>query len=144
MVVWLGLGLGPKIAMAALFSFFPVLVNTYAGLTKIEPALVELVRVMKASEWQGFVKIRLPHALPSLFDGMKIAMPLAVVGAIVGEFTSAEKGLGNLILLTSTQLNIPLMFGAIFAVTVVAVGLFGALRLLEYLAVPWAAESRDG
>jgi len=142
MVVWLGIGIAPRVAMAALFCFFPVLINTLAGLTKVEPTMVELAVVLRATPWQQFRKIALPHSLPYLFDGMKIAMPLAVVGAIVGEFTSAERGLGNLILVASSQVNTPLIFAGLFAITVVALILFGAIQILERIAVPWSVEYR--
>jgi NitT/TauT family transport system permease protein len=142
MVVWLGIGMAPRIAMAALFCFFPVLINTLAGLTKVEPAMVELAKVLRATPWRRFRKIALPHALPYLFDGLKIAMPLAVVGAIVGEFTSGERGLGNLILVASSQVNTSLIFAGLFAITVVALVLFEVIRVLERIAVPWSVEYR--
>jgi NitT/TauT family transport system permease protein len=142
MVVWLGIGMAPRIAMAALFCFFPVLINTLAGLTKVEPAMVELAKVLRATPWRRFRKIALPHALPYLFDGMKIAIPLAVVGAIVGEFTSGERGLGNLILVASSQVNTSLIFAGLFAITVVALILFEAIRILERIAIPWSVEHR--
>jgi NitT/TauT family transport system permease protein len=142
MVVWLGIGIAPRIAMAALFCFFPVLINTLSGLTKVEPAMVELAKVLRATPWRRFRKIALPHALPYLFDGMKIAMPLAVVGAIVGEFTSGERGLGNLILVASSQVNTALIFAGLFAITLVALALFEAIRIMERLAIPWSVEYR--
>lgn len=124
-------------------SVVPVLVNSHGGLTKIDPAVVDLVRILTASWWQTPLTIRLSPALPAAFDGMKIAMSPAVVGAFVGGFTSAEQGLGNRILLTSSQLDISLMCGAIPAVPLVAVGLVGVLRLLDRLLAPWAAEVRE-
>jgi NitT/TauT family transport system permease protein len=144
MVVWLGIGAAPIVAMAALFSFFPVFINTLSGLTKVEPAMVELAQVLRATPWRRFRKIALPHSLPFLFDGMKIAMPLSIVGAVVGEFTSGGRGLGNLILVASSQVNTPLIFASLVAITVVALLLFGAVQVLERLVIPWSVQFRKG
>ncbi|MBI2201880.1 MAG: ABC transporter permease subunit [Armatimonadetes bacterium] len=88
--------------------------------------------------------IALPHSLPFLFDGMKIAMPLSIVGAVVGEFTSGSRGLGNLILVASSQVNTPLIFASLVAITVVALLLFGAVQALERLVIPWSVQYRKG
>ncbi|MBI2087114.1 MAG: ABC transporter permease [Deltaproteobacteria bacterium] len=144
MVVWLGIGPAPIVAMAALFSFFPVFINTLSGLTKVEPAMVELAQVLRATPWRRFRKIALPYSLPFLFDGMKIAMPLSIVGAVVGEFTSGGRGLGNLILVASSQVNTPLIFASLVAITVVALLLFGAVQVLERLVIPWSVQFRKG
>ncbi len=144
MVVWLGIGLAPRIAMAALFCFFPILINTLSGLTKIEPAMVELAQVLRATPWRRFRKIALPHSLPFLLDGMRLALPYALVGAVVGEFTSGDQGLGNLILVASSQVNTPLIFASLVAITVVALLLFGAVQALERLVIPWSVQYRKG
>lgn len=144
MVVWLGIGPASIVAMAGLFSFFPVFINTLSGLTKVEPAMVELAQVLRATPWRRFRKIALPHSLPFLFDGMKIAMPLSIVGAVVGEFTSGGRGLGNLILVASSQVNTPLIFASLVAITVVALLLFGAVQALERLVIPWSVQYRKG
>jgi NitT/TauT family transport system permease protein len=106
--------------------------------------MVELAQVLRATPWRRFRKIALPHSLPFLFDGMKIAMPLSIVGAVVGEFTSGGRGLGNLILVASSQVNTPLIFASLVAITVVALLLFGTVQVLERLVIPWSVQFRKG
>jgi NitT/TauT family transport system permease protein len=137
-IIWLGVGVEPRIAMAMVFCVFPVVINMLAGLEKLEPEALELAAVIRASRWQTYVKLRLPHALPYLFDGLKIGMPLAVVGAIVGEFTGGRGGLGSTMLLAASNLKTDLVFAAIVVTTIMAVVLFELVGLVERRVVPWA------
>ncbi|MBI3077680.1 MAG: ABC transporter permease [Deltaproteobacteria bacterium] len=131
LVVWFGYGLLSKIAMSFLIAFFPLVVATVSGLSDVHLGLLELFRAMSASERQIFWKVRVPHALPYLLDGCKISLPLAVIGAIIGEFVGANAGLGNLILLSGSTLNTPLTFATLLVVTVMSIALFGLLVILE-------------
>lgn len=129
-VVWMGYGLGSKVLMAFLFAFFPVVVATLGGLAGTPEHLLEHFRAIRASPATTFLRLRLPAALPSIMDGCKTAMPLAVIGAIVGEFVASEKGLGHLILEANAAAKTELMFAALIAISIVA----GILYLLVELA----------
>jgi len=97
-IVWFKYGIGPNIMMAFAICFFPIILTTARGLREVEPDLLDLVRTLKGSRWQVFIKIQLPGALPYIFSGMKVAAILAVAGAIVGEFLGSDRGLGYLML----------------------------------------------
>jgi NitT/TauT family transport system permease protein len=142
-IIWLGIGLEPRIAMATVFCLFPVVINTLAGLEKLEPEALELAQVIRASRWQTYFKLRLPHSLPFLFDGLKIAMPLAVVGAIIGEFTGGRGGLGSTMLIAAASLKTDLVFAAILVITLLAVALFELIGWVERWAIPWAPGVRE-
>jgi NitT/TauT family transport system permease protein len=110
--------------MAFLFAFFPVVVGTLGGLAGTPANLVEHFQAIKASHWTTFRRLRLPSALPAIMDGCKTAMPLAVIGAIVGEFVGAEKGLGYLILEANAQARMDLLFAALLTISIIAGGLY--------------------
>jgi NitT/TauT family transport system permease protein len=139
MVLWLGFGLDSKVAMAGIFCVFPVMINMLSGLDRLDKDLLELAKVHRAARWRVFMKLRLPHALPDLFVGMKIAMPLAVVGTIVAEFTGTRLGLGNVILVSASQMNTAVLFAAIVISTAIALAMFEVVRLLERMTTPWVA-----
>jgi len=130
-IVWFSYGLGPNIIIAFSICFLPVLITTARGLNEVEPDLLDLVRVLGASRWQVFAKIQLPNALPYLFSGMKVAVVLAVAGAIVGEFIASERGLGYLMLQVQVSLDTAAMFMAVLMITLVGVVLYGIVLLLE-------------
>jgi len=130
-IVWFSYGLGPNIIIAFSICFLPVLITTARGLNEVEPELLDLVRVLDASRWQVFTKIQLPNALPYLFSGMKVAVVLAVAGAIVGEFIASERGLGYLMLQVQVSLDTAAMFMAVLMITLVGVVLYGIVLLLE-------------
>ncbi|MBI3076900.1 MAG: ABC transporter permease [Deltaproteobacteria bacterium] len=139
-VIWLGYGIGSKVLMVLLITFFPIVVNLTAGLLLVEPDLVRLVRSYRASPWQIFLKIRFPHAIPYLLAGMRIAVALAVVGAVVAEFVGADRGLGYLILLSNAELRTPLLFASLAWLGAIGAGLFGLLHWTERWLLPWAQE----
>ena len=139
LLIWFGYGLVPKILVAFLVAFFPVVVNTASGLISVEPELLDLGRSLEASRWQTFWKFRIPAALPDLFSGMKIAITLAVIGAVIGEFIGGNRGLGYLIIIANQELDTPLAFAALFILSVGGILLYGAVELLERLLIPWAA-----
>jgi NitT/TauT family transport system permease protein len=130
-VVLLGLGVTSKISMAFLLAFFPVLINEIGGLEDVDDSLLEYLRLLQASKLQTLVRARLPSSLPALIDGMKIALSLSVVGAIVGEFIAANKGLGYEITLAYSSLNTPLVFALVIVVSVAALALYGLLVMFE-------------
>jgi NitT/TauT family transport system permease protein len=138
LVVWLGFGARPKIVLVVLICFFPVLVATMAGLTSTPAELAELSRSLKASFWQAYVKIRLPWALPQVFVGLKVAISLAVIGAVVAEINNPTTGLGAVIVLSGMSFDTPLAFAAIFLLAVMSTTLFYLVVALERWLVPWA------
>jgi NitT/TauT family transport system permease protein len=130
-VIWFGFGYTPKITMVVLISFFPVVVDMALGLTSIPPEMRMLNRSMGASRWRAFWKISFPFALPNLFVGLKLAMALAIIGAIVAEFVQSSKGLGYLLLQANSTLQTPLFFATIVALTVLGVVLYMVIEVLE-------------
>ncbi len=138
-VVWFGFGLLPKVLIAFLIAFFPIVINTAVGLESIEREKILLARSMGLSALDTFFKIRLPSALPTVFGGMKIAITLAVVGAVVGEFVGGEEGLGYVLLTANGSMDTPLLFAGVIALTVVGVALYLLVELAERLAIPHAA-----
>jgi NitT/TauT family transport system permease protein len=130
-VLYLGYGWAPKIFLAFLIGYFPVVVSTVVGLQALDPAMVNLVRSMGANRWQTFVKIRLPAALPNVFGGLKLAIGLAVIGAVIGEYVAAERGLGYLQLQANSQFDTTLNFASVITISALGVLLYFALRLLE-------------
>jgi NitT/TauT family transport system permease protein len=137
MLVWIGFGLETKIFVAVLVAFFPIVISTVAGFKSIPEDMIHLGRSTGLSPLGMFVKIRIPHALPSLFAGLKVAITLAVVGAVVGEFVGADRGLGYLLLLSSGRLNLPLMFACIVLLAALGVIFFAVVEVLERQVLPW-------
>ncbi|WP_454041484.1 ABC transporter permease [Cellulosimicrobium sp. Marseille-Q8652] len=142
LVVWFGFGLTPKIVLAVLIAFFPVVVSAVAGLRSVDPELLELSATMGASRWKTFRKIRFPGSLPQLMSGLKVAVTLAVVGAVVGEFVGADRGLGYVLLLASGNLDAPLLFADLILMSLIGVVLFLLVELLERILIPWHASRR--
>jgi NitT/TauT family transport system permease protein len=136
-VAWLGFGVESKIAMALFIAFFPVIVDTAAGLATVEKSSLTLFRSMGATRWQTLWKLKLPHALPFIFAGLKTASVFAVVGAVVGEYLGGGGGLGELIRLSAQYLNLARVFGLIFYLGVIGILLFALVGWLERRIVFW-------
>jgi NitT/TauT family transport system permease protein len=141
-LVWFGLGLQSKLVIAFLVAFFPVVVDTAAGMRATPAGLLELARSLRASRLQILLKIQFPAALPSIFAGAKVAVTLAVIGAVIGEFVGSLNGLGNLLLSANAQLDSPLAWAALVWLSALGIVLFGAVVLVERLVMPWAPEGR--
>jgi NitT/TauT family transport system permease protein len=137
-LVWFGLGIESKLALAFLVAFFPVVVDTATGLQATPPGLLELARSLRASPLQVFMKVQIPAALPFMFAGAKVAITLAVIGAVIGEFVGSVSGLGNLLLSANSQLEGPLAWAALVWLSVLGIVLFAAVVLAERLLMPWA------
>jgi len=129
-VVWLGYGLSSKVLMALLFAVFPILIATLGGFRSTPEHLVEHFQALRATRWQTLRHLRMPSALPSFVDGCRVAMPLAVIGAVVGEFIGSYEGLGNLIMLASGSSKTGLTFAALTAVTLLSLLLYYIVELL--------------
>jgi NitT/TauT family transport system permease protein len=137
LVIWFGAGLLSKILIAALIVFFPVLINTIVGLRSIPIELRELMRSLQANPWQTFRLLEVPAALPVFLGGLKVGATLAVIGAVVGEFVGADRGLGFLVSLGRGLYDTALVFVAIFALVTMAMLLYGAVALLESRLLSW-------
>ncbi|NLE75151.1 MAG: ABC transporter permease [Chloroflexi bacterium] len=137
LVIWFGFGSLSKALVCALVVFFPVLVNTVVGLRSVDPNLRDLMRAYEAGRWQTFRMLELPAALPVLLGGLKVGVTLSVIGAVVGEFVGADRGLGFLVNLGQGLMDTPLMFVAIFTLVTIAMLLYGLVGLLENLLLSW-------
>ncbi|HWR64945.1 MAG TPA: ABC transporter permease [Bellilinea sp.] len=143
LTIWLGFGVVPKIVITALMTFFPVLVNVLSGLQRVDPALTDLFHSWNASRWEVFRHLRLPTALPFVFAALKISAPLALIGAVVAEWTGASGGLGRTMWLAYTNLNLPYLFAAIFILAAAGMLLFRLLAWLERKVVFWLPADRE-
>jgi len=142
LIFWAGLGIFPKVLVAFLIAFFPIVIDTVVGLRSVEPEMLHLARSMGAPERRIFLKIRLPNALPNIFAGLKVAVTLAVVGAIVGEFIQADRGLGYALLQANAMLNTKLSFATILILAGIGIVLFVVVDRIERLLIPWHASRR--
>jgi NitT/TauT family transport system permease protein len=143
LLLLLGAGEVSKVVVAFLVAFFPVVVDTATGLAATPPELLDLSRSHRASALKIFAKVRFPMALPFFFSGLKVAVTLAVIGAVVGEFVGSDKGLGYVFLSATSYWKSNLAFGAMGILALLAVGLFGLVELVERLVCPWYAFARE-
>jgi NitT/TauT family transport system permease protein len=141
-LVWFGLGMNSKLVIAFLVAFFPIVVDTAAGMRATPPGLLELARSLRASSLQVFLKVQFPAALPFIFAGSKVAVTLAVIGAVIGEFIGSVRGLGNMLLAANSQLDSPLAWAALVWLSMLGILLFGAIVLIERLVMPWSDAMR--
>lgn len=137
LVVWFGYGIGPKLVIIALVCFFPIAVNAYDGLRSVDPELIKMMRTLDASRLQILRRVEAPYALPFAFSGAKIAVAVAVIGAVFGEWAGSDEGLGHLMLIANSQLNTDLLFAAIAVLSAIAIALFGLLALGERYLLSW-------
>ena len=141
-LVWFGVGTTPKVLVAFLISFFPIVIDAAVGLRSMSSEMTDLARSMGATRWQLFARFRLPTSLPYLFSGLKVAATLAVAGAVVGEFVGADKGLGYLLLVTNSNMETALMFATIVALTIIGLVFFYLVEFLEAFLIPWHVTHR--
>ncbi len=137
LVIWFGPGLFSKVLICALIVFFPVLINTIVGLRSVPEELHDLMRSLDASRWQTFRYLEVTAALPVFLGGLRIGATLSVIGAVVGEFVGADRGLGFLINVARGQYDTALVFVAVFALIVMALALYGLVVLLEARLLSW-------
>jgi len=142
-LIWFGLGITSKVVSAALVAFFPLMVNTIVGLRSADEDRVNLMRSLGATRWQIFRMLQLPNALPYLFAGLEIAMIFALIGAIVAELISAEKGLGMLMQSMSFTMDVAGQFSILVILAVLGLVLNGAITLVRRQVLFWD-RSRDG
>jgi NitT/TauT family transport system permease protein len=143
LLIWFGFGFAPKIVLATVLAFFPILISTISGLRSVDPELHELARSLRSSTLATFWRIDFPHALPSFFAGLRAGAHLAVTGAVIAEFVSGGEGLAFLLHSASAQFQTELAFAVAIVISLLSTALFGAVVLAERLLVPWArAEAR--
>jgi len=138
LVAWLGYDIAPKLAIIALICFFPVVVSALDGLSRVDPDLLKLMRTLDASRWQSFRRVEAPSALPAVFSGAKVAVTIAVIGAVLAEQAGSSEGLGHLMLQAIPQLETARAYAAVVLLSVLAIALFALLSFIERRAVPWA------
>jgi NitT/TauT family transport system permease protein len=143
-LVWLGTGLESKLAIVWLVAFFPIIIDTAAGLRSTPRELIQLARSLKASPWQIFYKVQFPAALPFVLTGAKVAITLAVIGAVIGEFMGSSSGLGYLLLSATSQLNTPLAFAALFALSILGLGVYAVVEVVEVAIARWLPPRATG
>jgi NitT/TauT family transport system permease protein len=131
LVLYLGYDWAPKIFLAFLISFFPIVISTVVGLQSLDKPMVNLLRSMGANEWQVFAKLRMPAALPNIFGGFKVGIGLAVIGAVIGEYVAAERGIGYLQLQANSRFDTALSFAAVVVISGVGVLLFSIISFIE-------------
>jgi len=141
-VVWMGVGPGPKVAIALMLAIFPIVIDTVLGLKSVDGDMIALARVNSASRWAILRKILIPSALPSLFAGMKVAISLALIGTIIGEFVGGSQGLGFAILSAQGQFDTPRLFVSIILLAIMGFALFSLMELIERLSIPWHSSVR--
>ncbi|MCF1504278.1 ABC transporter permease [Afifella sp. H1R] len=143
LVVWFGFGLFPKILIAFLICFFPILVDSLVGFRSMPKEIAWLARSTGASRWKVFLHFQVPAALPNIFAGVKVASTLAIVGAIVGEFVAADSGLGYQLIVANGSLDVTLSFSILIVLSVMGMLLFALVDLAERLALPWHVSQRS-
>lgn len=143
LLVWLGYGPAPKIVVAFLIAFFPVVVNTASGLNQVSGDMLRLAASMGMRSWDVFRKLRFPMSVPAMMSGFKIAITLAVVGAVVGEFVGSRDGLGYLIMVAGGSFDTALVFACILALTVIGIALFYIVVLIDKRLSWWASPEDD-
>jgi NitT/TauT family transport system permease protein len=140
-IIWFGFGFLPKLLLVFLLSFFPIVVSSIAGFKSINPEVVDFVRTTGANGLRTFFKVRLPHALPEIFTGLKVGAALSATAAVVAEFVASDRGLGYLLLQYNGDLNTRMVFAAIILLSAIGVAIYYIAELLERILIPWRATS---
>ncbi len=142
-ILWFGYDLQPKVALIVVIAFFPVALDMLAGLQSVDQNLVILMRSVGATRTEILRRVQIPNSLPHLMSGLKIAVTLSVIGAIVGEFAGASAGLGYMIQFASTQMEAPLVFAALVEVSVLGLVFFYAVEAIEHRFIIWVPRAID-
>jgi NitT/TauT family transport system permease protein len=143
LVIWFGFGLESKILMTAVIAFFPILVNTVAGLRTVDQDRIDLMSALNASRWQTFRYVRLPSALPFIFAGLDVGIVLSVIGAIVGEFVGANGGLGYLLLVYNSELRIAAVFAVLVILGALGITLHAIVQVVQRRVMFWVSTGAD-
>jgi NitT/TauT family transport system permease protein len=144
LVVWFGFGPGSKVTLGLVTAMFPIVINTVIGLRQTPPEMIHLMRSLGATPLQTFLKVRMIAAAPYIFGGFKVGITLAVVGAVVGEFIAANKGLGNMLLAANNAFDTPMLFGVVVLLSIMSIALFYLIELIEVLVLPGPLRRKGG
>ena len=136
-IIWFGFGFTPKLLLVFLLSFFPIVVSSIAGFKSVESDVMDFARTTGANGWRLFARIRLPHALPQIFTGLKVGAALSATAAVVAEFVASDKGLGYLLLQYNGNLDTPMVFATIVLLSLIGVIVYYAVEVIERFAIPW-------
>ncbi len=137
LILWFGYGIGSKVVMTAIIVFFPIVINTVEGLKAADLDTLALLEILEATPRQVFFKVRIPQALPFVISGIKIGVAVSVIGAVIGEWVGAREGLGYLMIHANAQLQVDLVFASIFWLSMIGIGLYGVVVVMERVLVPW-------
>lgn len=137
LLIWLGYGIQHKVIVVALIAFFPIVVNTVDGLKSADPDLIRLLRAMGANRWQVFTKAQIPSSLPFMFSGIKIAVTVSVIGAVIGEWVGSSEGLGYLAIRSKSQFLSERVYSTVVLLSFMGIALFLIAASLERLLIPW-------
>ena len=140
-LIWFGFNAWPKLLVAAMITFFPVLVNSVTGLRSIDSTSYDFLRALNASRWQVFWKLRLPASLPYVLAALRISVPLSLIGAVVAEWFAADSGVGQIIVIANGELDTPALFGAVFVLALIGVAFTGAIAYIERRVLFWHESS---
>jgi NitT/TauT family transport system permease protein len=132
-VIWFGTGMMTRIVIAVVISFFPIIVNAIRGMTTVDRRVNDLMTTLSASGWDLLTKVQLPNAVPYIFAGLKVAVPLSIIGAVVAEFMQSDSGLGYLVLIAVGNADTPMVFVAVLAMALLSLGLFATVSFCEWL-----------
>jgi NitT/TauT family transport system permease protein len=138
-IIWFGIGPSSRLMFAVFLSFFPITLSAATGFRSVDAGALRMCRALTATTWQSFISVRLPYAVPHIFAGLKVGVTVAMIGVIVGEFVTAQEGLGYIIMFASSAAETGLVFAAIFLLCVIGLALYGAVALAE-----WAIRRRLG
>jgi len=143
LMIWFGFGVWPRVIVAALITFFPMLVNAMVGLRSVEPAVLDVMRVLDASRMQVLWKVRFPSSLPYVFAALRISVPLSLIGAVVAEFLSGAGGMGQLILIANGDLATDELFAAVFVLAAAGIGITAIVSYVEARVLGWTNAERQ-
>jgi NitT/TauT family transport system permease protein len=141
-IIWFGYGLMPKILLVFLLSFFPIVVSAVTAFRSVDSDIMDLAKATGAGAWRIFWKVQVPHALPTLFTGIKVAAALSSTAAVVAEFVASDRGLGYLLLEYNGTLNTSMAFGVIIVLSAMGLALYGVVEIVERLMIPWHVSRR--
>jgi NitT/TauT family transport system permease protein len=132
-VIWFGSGMLTRIVIAMVISFFPMVVNAIRGMTTVDRRVNDLMTTIHATRWHILTKVQLPNAVPYIFSGLKVAVPLSIIGAVIAEFMQSDSGLGYVVLVAVSNVNTPMVFVAVLLMALLSLMLFAAISLIEWM-----------
>lgn len=142
LLIWLGYGMQHKVIVVALVSFFPIVVNSVDGLKSADPDMIRLLRTMGASRWQVFAKVQVPNSLPLMFSGIKVAVTVSVIGAVIGEWVGSSEGLGYLAIRSKSQFLSERVYATVVLLSLMGIALFLIAGALERIFLPWSRQEK--